>query len=46
MPRNAEVVRQWKMLECLAGAPFTADLKTGFDKLAGVLIPLERKGKA
>ena len=30
------------VLECLAGAPFGADLKTGFDKLAGVLTPRMR----
>ena len=31
------------VLECLAGAPFSADLKTGFDKLAGVLTPRMRQ---
>jgi len=31
------------LLECLAGAPFTADLKTGFEKLAGVLTPRMRQ---
>jgi len=31
------------VLECLAGAPFSADLKTGFDKLAGVLTPRMRE---
>jgi predicted DNA-binding transcriptional regulator YafY len=30
------------VLECLTGAPFSADLKTGFDKLAGVLTPRMR----
>jgi proteasome accessory factor B len=30
------------LLECLAGAPFSADLQTGFDKLAGVLTPRMR----
>jgi len=30
------------IFECLAGAPFAADLKTGFDKLAGVLTPRMR----
>jgi predicted DNA-binding transcriptional regulator YafY len=30
------------MLEGLAGGPFAADLKTGFDKLAGVLTPRMR----
>lgn len=30
------------VLECLAGAPFSADLKTGFDKLASVLTPRMR----
>jgi len=27
------------IFECLAGAPFAADLKSGFEKLAGVLTP-------
>jgi len=31
------------VLECLAGAPFSADLKTAFDKLAGVLTPRMRQ---
>jgi predicted DNA-binding transcriptional regulator YafY len=31
------------VLECLAGAPFSADLKTAFDKLAGVLTPRMRE---
>ena len=31
------------LLECLAGAPFAADLKSGFDKLAGVLTPRMRQ---
>jgi proteasome accessory factor B len=31
------------LLECLAGAPFTADLKSGFDKLARVLTPRMRQ---
>jgi len=30
------------VLECLAGAPFSADLKTAFDKLAKVLTPRMR----
>ena len=30
------------VLECLAGAPFSADLNTGFEKLAGVLTPRMR----
>ena len=30
------------IFECLAGAPFAADLKSGFEKLAGVLTPRMR----
>jgi predicted DNA-binding transcriptional regulator YafY len=30
------------ILECLAGAPFSADLQSGFDKLAAVLTPRMR----
>jgi predicted DNA-binding transcriptional regulator YafY len=30
------------VLECLAGAPFSEDLRTGFEKLAGVLTPRMR----
>jgi predicted DNA-binding transcriptional regulator YafY len=30
------------LLECLAGTPFSADLQTAFDKLAGVLTPRMR----
>jgi len=30
------------VLECLAGAPFSAELKTGFEKLSGVLTPRMR----
>src|SRR5512136_2992930 len=31
------------VLECLAGMPFSADLNTGFEKLAGVLTPRMRQ---
>jgi predicted DNA-binding transcriptional regulator YafY len=31
------------LLEALAGAPFSADLKTGFDKLSGALTPRMRQ---